>query len=270
MSDGRIFSFGGGVQSVAALVLQAQGRVNFDAFVFANVGDDSENPATLAYYAECAMPYASAHGIRFVETRRLFNGEARTLKQQLMSDAADIPIPARMDNGAPGNRKCTKVWKVDAVTMWLREQGITRAVIGIGFSSDEMRRATPPEWTEIYKRPPLSTIREYPLIDMGLNREACRALIHGAGLPMPPKSACYFCPYTSRSQWVQMRQHAPEQFADAVALEARINDKRAEMGKDAVYIHPALQSLDRAVPNQLSLIDVWNDDMECGSGYCGL
>lgn len=270
MSETRIFSFGGGVQSVAALILQAQGRVNYDAFVFANVGEDSENPATLAYLRDYARPYAEAYGIALHEVKRTFNGEVRTLYEQLISDAADIPIPIKMATGAPGNRKCTKVWKVDAVTAWLRDQGANRAYIGIGFSTDEMRRATPPEWVEVYKRPPLSTIREYPLIDLGLSREACKRLIHDAGLPTPPKSACYFCPYTSRSMWVQMRQHAPEQFAAAVALETRINDKRAEMGKDSVYIHSALQPLDRAVPDQLSLMDVWNDDMECGTGYCGL
>jgi hypothetical protein len=270
VSDYRIGSFGAGAQSVAMLVLQATGRIAYDAYVFANVGDDSENPATLAYLRDYARPYANANGIELVEVRRTFNGEVRTLKQQLMSDLADIPIPARMANGAPGNRKCTKVWKVDAVNHWLRDQGVTRAHIGIGFSSDEMRRATPPEWTEVSKRPPLSTIREYPLIDLGLTREACRSLIASAGLPQPPKSACYFCPYTSRSQWTQMKQHAPDLFADAVAVEARLNEKRAAMGKDDLYIHPALQPLDRATPDQPSLMDIFFDDMDCASGYCGL
>lgn len=40
----RVFSYGGGVQSTAALVLAAQGRIDFPAFVFANVGEDSEHP----------------------------------------------------------------------------------------------------------------------------------------------------------------------------------------------------------------------------------
>src|SRR5258708_98613 len=46
----KVFSFGGGVQSVAALVLAAQGKIDYRHFVFCNVGDDSENPATLEYY----------------------------------------------------------------------------------------------------------------------------------------------------------------------------------------------------------------------------
>ena len=40
----RVFAHGGGVQSTAALVLSAQGRIDFPVHLFANVGDGSENP----------------------------------------------------------------------------------------------------------------------------------------------------------------------------------------------------------------------------------
>ena len=43
----RAISFGGGVQSTALLVLASQGKIDFRTFLFANVGDDSEHPATL-------------------------------------------------------------------------------------------------------------------------------------------------------------------------------------------------------------------------------
>ena len=80
-ATGRIFSFGGGVQSVATLVLQAQGRPNpYDAFVFANVGEDSENPATLAYLRQVVLPFAQEHSIRVVEVqKKRRNGELDTL-----------------------------------------------------------------------------------------------------------------------------------------------------------------------------------------------
>ena len=42
----RVFSYGGGVQSTAALVLASQHKIDFKTFLFCNVGDDSENPAT--------------------------------------------------------------------------------------------------------------------------------------------------------------------------------------------------------------------------------
>lgn len=66
----KAFSFGGGVQSTAALVLAAQGRIDYRTFLFANVGSDSELPATLRYVRDFAIPFAEAHGLSIVELFR--------------------------------------------------------------------------------------------------------------------------------------------------------------------------------------------------------
>jgi len=63
MAGLRVVSYGGGVQSLALLVLAAQRRIGFPVFPFANTGDDSEDPATLDYVRTVAMPYAAEHGI---------------------------------------------------------------------------------------------------------------------------------------------------------------------------------------------------------------
>jgi hypothetical protein len=55
----RVVSYGGGVQSNALLVLAAQGRIDYRRFLFANVGDDSEHPATLRYVRDVALPSAA-------------------------------------------------------------------------------------------------------------------------------------------------------------------------------------------------------------------
>jgi hypothetical protein len=41
----KVFSFGGGVQSMGVMVLAARGVLDYKTFLFANVGDDSEYPA---------------------------------------------------------------------------------------------------------------------------------------------------------------------------------------------------------------------------------
>lgn len=82
----RIFSYGGGVQSTAVLVLVAEGVLKYDALVFANVGDDSESPDTLEYLREVAWPYAERHGIRLEEvSRRRRDGSVETLMQRRAS-----------------------------------------------------------------------------------------------------------------------------------------------------------------------------------------
>lgn len=251
----RVFSYGGGVQSTAALVLAAQKRIDFPTFLFANVGDDSEHPATLRYVREVALPYAAEHGIQLEELHRVVRGERRTLMQQLTTEQRSLSIPVRMDNGAPGHRTCTTRFKIDVVARWGKAHGVT--VVGLGISTDEWHRAKDsmnPAYTH-----------EFPLLDLNLRRADCQQVIRDAGLPVPPKSACYFCPFKSRGDWLRMKQHEPDLFERAVAVEDMLNARRANLGKDAVYLHASAKPLALAVGDQANFDDLLG---ECDSGYC--
>src|SRR5690606_22143408 len=96
----RVVSFGGGVQSTALLVLAAQQRIDFRTFLFANVGDDSEHPATLKYVRDVAMPYAAEHGIELHKLHRVRrDGTRETLMGRLTRDGSrSVPIPVRMSD----------------------------------------------------------------------------------------------------------------------------------------------------------------------------
>lgn len=94
----RTFSFGGGVQSVAVLVLAAQQRVQYDHFLFANVGDNAENPDTLLYTEQISKPYAARHGIDLIELYHIVKGEKRDLYDYLMGDNKSVKIPVRLNN----------------------------------------------------------------------------------------------------------------------------------------------------------------------------
>jgi len=259
----RIFSYGGGVQSTAVLVLAAQGKVQYDHFLFANVGEDSEHPDTLEYYRDVAVPFAEKHGIDLREVRR-----AETIRSRLFSSLRDVPIPMRMNTGAPGNRKCTELFKIRVVDRWMYDNrnGHNEYTVGLGISTDEIQRARSTEPTESYKG--LWKSLEYPLIDLRLSREDCRRMVVEAGLPQPPKSACYFCPFHNDQAWYEMRQKRPDLFFDAVKIEKHLQNKRAELwGKDKVWMHRKLIPLDQAIPDQPFLFDL--DDMDnCESGYC--
>ncbi|MFD7434816.1 hypothetical protein [Streptomyces sp. NPDC059861] len=133
----KSFSFGGGVQSTAALVLAATGELDYRTFLMANVGDDSEHPATLAYLRQYAIPYAQAHGLELVVLDRVMkrSGEVRTLYQDLTRDGSrSLQIPVRMSNGAPGTRSCTAQFKIKVVGDELKRRGATKdapATVGI-------------------------------------------------------------------------------------------------------------------------------------------
>lgn len=265
----RAVSYGGGVQSTALLVLAAQGRIDFDRFLFANVGDDSEHPTSLRYVREIAVPYAEANGITITElskqpTRGRFAGETETLYRRLMHpDSQSVGIPVRLISGAPGNRSCTVDFKIKIVAKELKRLGATKdtpAIVALGISTDEIQRAKP--GTD--EREPVQ-FRTYPLLDLGISRTECKRIIADAGLPVPPKSSCYFCPYHSIEAWRDLKRNEPDLFAKSVELEATLRDRREALGKDDVFFTDRFVPLDQAIDDQLTLGGMGDD---CDSGWC--
>jgi hypothetical protein len=65
----------------------------------------------------------------------------------------------------------------------------------------------------------------HPLLDWGYDRERCKAVITAAGLPVPVKSACFFCPASKKAEIVRLREHHPELLARALAIERNAQAK---------------------------------------------
>lgn len=262
----HVFSCGGGVQSTACLVLAAQGKIPYRTFVFANVGDKAESPDTIKYIAQMLKPYATLHGLEWVDLqRRRRDGTPVDLFDDLHRPIRSINIPVRMSNGAPGNRNCTVEFKIKPIAKWIKRNA-PGCILGKGISTDEPHRATPSRESDGYTS-------AYPLIELGISRSDCLRIVREAGLPQPPKSSCWFCPYKTTDQWITMRREKPELFAATAELERMLNQKRAGLGKDAVYIsgvgaRKALP-IELAIPDQLGLFPEWIDEQDgCESGYC--
>ncbi|MGW3073968.1 phosphoadenosine phosphosulfate reductase [Kitasatospora sp. NPDC001132] len=262
----KVISYGGGVQSTALLVLAAKGEIDYSTFLFANVGDDSEHPATLAYIRNVAAPFAASAGIELhhlYRTRR--DGSTETLMDRLARPGTrSIPIPVRMANGAPGRRSCTADFKIKVIGRWLRRQGATPnqpATVGIGISLDEIHRAN-------RRRSEPHEQVEYPLLDLRLRRSDCEQIIEAAGLPVPPKSSCFFCPFRTVAAWKEQRQNEPELFARSVAVEQMVNRHRAALGRDSVYLTRYGRPLAEAIPTQPESRLEESDDTGCDSGWC--
>lgn len=256
----RVVSSGGGVQSTALLVLAARGEIDFRSFIFANVGENSEHPATLRYVREVSMPYASAHGIEFLEIeRRRRGGLTETLLDRLRAGSRAIPAYREKD-GPPMSRSCTVDFKVRPVAKELRRRGATKknpALVALGISVDEIQRAHP----GIDERNPIQE-RVYPLLDLGLHRRDCYQIAADAGLPTPPKSACWFCPHHSMEAWRTLQRQTPELFEAAVLLEDQMTDEATD-GRPVFLTRHGIP-LDRAVGDeQLTLAG-----SDCESGWC--
>lgn len=260
------FSYGGGVQSTAALVLAARGQIDCRLFLFSNVGDDSEHPETIRYVRDVATPYAEQHGIELVTLRRVMRtGEERTLWQDLMRESRTINIPVRMANGSPGNRNCTGTYKIEVIARELKRRGFTAenpATVGLGISVDEVQRARTDSGVPHERL-------AYPLLDLGFKRDTCLALIADEGLPIPHRSACFFCPFHRPSEWKRLQRDSPELFAKSVELERTLNERRDMLGKDRVYLTRFGMPLDVAMGESVQdALDGFEN--ACEEGYCGV
>lgn len=264
----RVVSYGGGVQSTALLVLAAQGVIPHRTFLFANVGDDSEHPDTIRYVEEVARPYAKANDVDLVEVRRRPwpTGSELTLRSMLdayngcqacgvdpddecsptcpstNNTGGDMPIPAYVQpSNIPVTRSCTLHWKIEPIDRWLQEAGATSerpAELALGISVDEIERARSGGGAAHVRR-------TYPLLDLRMNRSDCQFSISRAGLPVPPKSACWFCPFTRNYQWREMRRDQPELFARAVELEDKLNVQRRRRNLSAVHLVTQWRAVER-------------------------
>lgn len=255
----RAVSYGGGIQSTALLVLAASGQIDYPLFLFANTGDDSENPATLAYIRQVALPYATEHGIELVQVARA----GPTLLATLQDPGPSIPIPVQNEAGSPARRSCTKHWKINVIGRELKARGATAttpAIVAMGISVDEIERAGP----TYDKRQPYRRI-VYPLLDLKLSRTGCASLIARAGLPVPEKSACWFCPFNSLGTWRQLRQTKPQLFAQATQLEADLQQRRQAAGRTPIYLSGRGKPLADAIEDQLTL---FSGSDSCDSGFC--
>jgi hypothetical protein len=61
----------------------------------------------------------------------------------------------------------------------------------------------------------------YPLREFGLDRAACIDLIRSEELPLPCKSACFFCPATKKPELVQLHSDYPDLLERALAIERK-------------------------------------------------
>jgi hypothetical protein len=260
-------SYGGGVQSTAMIVLAIQGKIKADVALFSNVGEDSEHPATLDYVRNIAIPWAASHGFPVYEIIPYRRGEPTTIVQEIMRPGSgrDI-IPVYGDTGKPMSRTCTSDFKVKNLGKYLKQLGASKnnpAHVLIGISVDEIERANRGK-NEPYE------IREYPLLDLGLFRDDCMAIIESAGLPVPPKSSCFFCPFHKKQVWSELRRDHPDLFQKAQDLEDYMNVRNKERGRNPVYLTRSKKRLSDAIGEAQNELDFGSDmgEFGCDEGVC--
>lgn len=202
----RLLSFGGGVQTTALAVLLVRGEVApVDHIVMSDTG--GETPETYAH-VEVMADYLKAHGLYL----NVVAHPGETLEKWTLTRSTPIPIRT-VDSF--GQRQCTHNWKIEPVNRFAKLNGAKHLDLLLGISLDEIYRMKPDQAKWI--------TRHFPLIDLGLTRQDCLRIVAEAGLPEPPKSACFFCPLQGADRWRWLNAEHPDLFARAEQLEVAIN-----------------------------------------------
>jgi len=181
-----------------------------------------------------------------------------------------IPTYIRNPDGSRGvlGRRCTGDYKIRMVEQALRQKVLRRrlpsnidptmplVISWIGISTDEADRMKPAKLPWVINR--------WPLIELGMSREDCKAWVRQsrfypamlkAGFTEPPRSACKQCPYHSDVEWIRMRDEEPEAFQFAVEWERRYTKVLTEWDESTrgtPFLHNSLVPLDQVIfdPNK--------------------
>lgn len=187
----QIVSYGAGVNSTAMLTEMIARGEPCAAIVFADTG--GERPETYDY-VKTVSSWLVAHGYPSIVTVQN-DGMHRTLEAECLTNR-------RLPSVAFGFKSCSDKYKRRPFVKWLKSQQwhLADVTVCIGFDADEPYRAERgASCADLYAK-------RYPLIEWDMGREECRDAIHSAGLPMPGKSACFFCPNSKAHEILSLPQ----------------------------------------------------------------
>lgn len=204
-----VVSYGGGTNSTAMLIQMWNVGLIPEVILFADTG--GEKPHTYCY-VETLSRWLFERGFPKIITVKK-GGNGRTLEE-------DCRIKNMLPSLAYGFKSCSHKFKIQPQEKWLNNyepakelwktgEKVTKA---IGYDMDEPHRASIPE-DKKYKY-------IYPLRDWNWGRKECEKAILDAGLELPGKSACFFCPATRPTEIKELEAQYPDLLQRALDMES--------------------------------------------------
>lgn len=272
----RSLSLGAGIQSSTLVMMMVVGELPWvDSILFADTGDESvktlehldwlEKQVTLHTNGRVPVYRLSRGGKLSDRIRNRAAGRGTINNDRFVSAPffTEGRKGKRGGAGGQGKRQCTREFKLEPLDRARRDllgyQPRQRIPVGsvevwIGISTDEVVRAGAAfsRWQ----------INRYPLLEKRMSRGDCELWLEARGFPVPPKSACVFCPYRSNAEWRWLRDNDPQGWADAVELDRLIRNtpgmrEREYLHRDRVPLDEVDLSTDeeRGQGNMLTMCD---------------
>lgn len=221
-NDKLIVHLGMGLDSTSILCAMHQLGLKPDMIIFADTG--SEHPETYQYRDDVMIPWLAKIGFPpITQVRRM--DELKVKRRETLLD--EINRTRTLPSVAYGFHKCSLKFKIEPINSrlrktqmclieWAKGRKVTKV---IGYNVNEPRRAKPTfpdkegEQFDPY----------YPLFQWGLNREDEAQIVRESGLPIPIKSACFFCPHATDAEWKKLHDEHPDLWNECLKMEAEAN-----------------------------------------------
>lgn len=266
-------SLGAGVQSSTLALMAAHGELDPmpDCAIFSDTGAEPKPIYEWLNTLEKMLPFP-LHRVQWKDG--LLDNITQSVKGGRFAGApfyTENEDFNRTDKEGQLRRLCTREFKVQPITQKLRhllglQKGqragkSIRVIQYIGISLDEIIRMKPSRdaWIE----------HRWPLIEKRMARWDCMRWLERHGYPVPPKSACTFCPYRSNHEWRWLRDNDPGGWQQAVEVDRLI--RGGVLGtKHALYLHRDMRPLDEVdlrTDNERGQPDLFGNDCE---GMCGV
>lgn len=203
-----VVAYGMGVDSTAMLIGMKQRGIRPDLILFADTG--GEKPETYDYLPVMQrwlrkVGFPSIEIVRYVP-KWTKHGPYTTLEENCL-------VNKTLPSLAFGRKSCSLKWKrapqdkrVDwwppAQEAWARGQKVIKA-IGYDAGPKDSKRGHDLKDDEKYTY-------WYPLREWGWTRDKCAAVIRAARLPVPVKSACFFCPASKPAEIAALCKEHPD------------------------------------------------------------
>lgn len=275
----KIISLGLGVQSTALYLMSSMGEL--PRADWAVVADPGGEKAATYRFMRWLQEWADTNG----GVPIVVNNGKNLLKDILSSDpergrwSSSIPSFTQNPDGSVGmlRRQCTNEYKIEQVDKAIRvlyglehRQRFPPTEVWKGISLEEMDRMNEPDskWkTHVYPYCgfAVQSNKRYNRLEWGrlMSRTDLIAWYSTHGFPLPEKSSCVFCPYQSDSAWATLKTKAPDDFAQAVAVDEAIRNSSKKGITQPVFLHRSLKPLKEVVFQEQN--DLWGGDC---SGNC--
>ena len=189
----------GGVSSFIAGLLAR----DVDEWIYIHVGDQHED--TLRFIEDC---------------ERFLSRKITVLRSEKYSCVEDV-VRERNFLTSPHGAPCTCALKKDVRKLWEKQFPDCQFTYVWGFDLAEKARAERMREADKGKY-----VHEFPLIDRGLSKQDCHAILKLTGIERPllyrlgfPNNNCIGCLKSGGFTWTLVREYFPEQFAKRAKLE---------------------------------------------------